>query len=317
MHFFIPVSYGRVTIFDRLPAECVSHIRLRPGTEADADSVVFDVTIASPDGMVVVDIAEFTMMRVREGQKVAPPPTTVGSGAEGGIQFEGAIEPEEGLEVFRRAVGLSSMGQIIVSPQNLEAYLAALHEPPEPPPTSRVEVDLIDATEVELRLVEHEAIEQAVVLAHEGESGEVKATAFVLWELGEEVTIAEIKRFLEGAVPEALIPEQIIEMEDFPRTADGSVDRAALPDPYAPKDDYVAPSTETERSIATIWMELLGVGRVSVHDNFLDVGGHSLLAMRAISKMAKVVGVRLNPSVMTLNTLGQIAAECDTMAGAA
>jgi hypothetical protein len=58
------------------------------------------------------------------------------------------------------------------------------------------------------------------------------------------------------------------------------------------------------------------VSRVSVYDNFLDVGGHSLLAMRAVSRIAKATGVRLNPSVMTLHTLEQIAAECAEKAAA-
>ena len=103
----------------------------------------------------------------------------------------------------------------------------------------------------------------------------------------------------------------------MPRKSDGDVDRAALPDPFAPVDDYAAPQTEMEKTIASIWMELLGVPRVSLHDNFLDVGGHSLLAMRAISRISKQTGVRLNPSVMTLNTLSQIAAECEAGVGAA
>jgi hypothetical protein len=163
---------------------------------------------------------------------------------------------------------------------------------------------------VEAALEEHESVEQAVVLAH-ADGDEIRSTAFIVWELGEEVTVAELRREISGKVDEALVPQQIVEMESFPLTADGAVDRHALPDPYGPKDDYVAPSTETETMIAEIWRELLGLDRVSAHENFIDIGGHSLLAMRAVSRIAKQSGVRLNPSVMTLNTLTQIAAECD------
>jgi hypothetical protein len=83
-----------------------------------------------------------------------------------------------------------------------------------------------------------------------------------------------------------------------------------LPDPFAADDDFVAPRSETERAIARIWQELLGVSRVSLHDNFLDIGGHSLLALRAINRIAKTCGVRLSPSSLNLQTLEQIAAQC-------
>ena len=319
--FFIPVSYGRVTVYDSLPAEAVSHIRIQPGAGPDADSAVYDITIATPDGRVVVDIKDFTMMRVGEGVGGASSGGAA-AGAGGPLQLQDAITPEEGLDVFRRVLASRLLGDLIVSPQHLTTYLQALKEPElpdgggpgaiQPPP----QMDLVDATEVEEALAEHEAIEEVVVLAHEVD-GEVKASAFVVWELGEQVTIAELRRFVSGKVEERLIPEQLVELDEMPRTADGDVDRFALPDPFAPVDDYAAPQTDMEKTIAAIWMELLGVPRVSLHDNFLDVGGHSLLAMRAISRISKQTGVRLNPSVMTLNTLSQIAAECEAGVGAA
>jgi acyl carrier protein len=90
--------------------------------------------------------------------------------------------------------------------------------------------------------------------------------------------------------------------------ADGRPDLSALPDPFAAEDDHVAPRTDAEKLIADIWRELLGVDRVSLHDNFLDIGGHSLLALRAISRIGKKTGVRLSPSALNLQTLEQIAA---------
>lgn len=316
--FFVPVSYGRVTVHAALPAVCVSHIRLQPGAGPEADTATYDVTIATPEGRVVVDIADFTMMRVQEGARVAGAPA---KGAGAPLQFEGAMTPVEGLDAFRRALAARLPGQLVVSPQHLPAYLAALRQPPEPAaeaaaPAAAPVRELVDASEVEAVLAAHEAVHQVVVTAHRDRAGEVKAAAFVVWELGEQATIAEIRRFLKGKVPESLVPQSLIELEALPLDASGAVDRAALPDPYAPKDDYVAPSTEMEKLIAEIWKELLGASRISVHDNFLDVGGHSLLAMRAVSRIAKASGVRLNPSVITLNTLGQIAAECETKAGA-
>jgi acyl transferase domain-containing protein len=322
--FFIPVSYGRVRVFDRLPARIVSHIRLQPGAGPDSDTAVYDITIATPEGRVVLEISDFTMFRVQEDAAGGTSVTTspgAGEAEPALLQFEGAIKPEEGVDVFRRILASGIAGQWVVSPQHLEAYLHELRFPPEPEvqaaEPAHPAMDLVDASEVEAVLAGHEAIEEVVVLAHRQSDGSIRSTAFIVWELGEEITIAEVKRFLDGLVEESLIPEQIIEMEAFPRDANGEVLRHELPDPFAPKDSFVAPETETERVIAEIWKELLGVGRVSIDDNFLDVGGHSLLAMRAISRIAKATGVRLNPSVMTLNTLRQIAAEAEEKGRAA
>lgn len=321
--FFIPVSYGRITVFGDLPPQCLSHIRLRPGAGPEADTAVYDITIVAPDGRVVVDIGDFTMMRVREGTGVASTSASDAADAHQLPHVDTAMAPAEGLDFLARVLRSGLDGQLVVSPQHLPTYLESLRHPPEVPGAREGErpsapaLDLVDASEVEMVLATNEAIADVVVLAHKAASGEIKSTAFIVWELGEQLTIAELRRFLKGSVPEDLVPQQLVEMDVFPTDAAGDVDRAALPDPFAPKDDYVGPSTEMERLIAGIWKELLGVSRVSVHDNFLDVGGHSLLAMRAVSRIAKATGVRLNPSVMTLNTLSQIAAECEGAVGAA
>ncbi len=309
--FYIPVSYGRVRIWGTLAAECHSHIRLQPRVEEGQDTAVYDITLMTPDGTVLVEISDFTMMKVKDRVKV---------GHEGGeaaavpLQFRGAIKPEEGLDAFRRLVSGGVSGQVIVSPQDLTAYLASLSAPAEAPAglAMRAEPDAppVDVDQIEAVLSTQEAIHQVVVTAHRERTGGIRISAFVVFELGEQATISEVRRFLRGKLPDDMIPQHLIELEHLPIGKDGKVDRAALPDPFAGQDDFVGPRTEMEGTIARIWIELLGVPRVSVYDNFLDVGGHSLLAMRAVSRIAKQTGVRLNPSVMTLHTLEQIAAEC-------
>ena len=314
--FYIPVSYGRVRIWEALPSECLSHIRLQPAVEAGQDTAVYDVTLLAPDGRVLVEINDFTMMKVKDRVKV---------GHDGGdrsaptaLQFQGAMTPDEGLDAFRRLLASGTVGHVIVSPQDLPTYLAALRTPPEPteraaPPEP--EPPAIDVAPIEAVLAAHEAVHQAFVTARRERAGTVRITAFVLFELGEQATISEMRRYLKGKVPDEMIPQHLIEIETVPLDADGKVDRAALPDPFAGADDFIGPRTDMEKTIAGIWKELLGAARISVYDNFLDVGGHSLLAMRAVSRIAKQTGVRLNPSVMTLHTLEQIAAECAEKAG--
>jgi hypothetical protein len=224
-----------------------------------------------------------------------------------------AILPEEGLDAFRRLLTADVTGQVVVSPQDLGAYLEALNAP-EPaaaaPERAESREPAVDVSEVEAVLATHESVHTVVVTAHRERAGTLRVTAFVVFELGEQATVSEIRRYLRGKVPEELVPQHLIELDELPLGPDGAVDRGALPDPFAGQDDLVGPRTDMEHTIAKIWMELLGVTKLGVYDNFLDVGGHSLLAMRAVSRIAKQTGVRLNPSVMTLHTLEQIAAEC-------
>ena len=128
--------------------------------------------------------------------------------------------------------------------------------------------------------------------------------------------MSELRRFLRERLPEDMVPQHFVELDELPLTNDGKIDRASLPNPFGAGDDHVAPRTPMERTVATIWQELLGVPRVSVHDNFLDAGGHSLLAMRVITRIAKQTGVRVNQSALNLLTLEQLAAECEQKAGA-
>jgi len=79
----------------------------------------------------------------------------------------------------------------------------------------------------------------------------------------------------------------------------------------------VAPQTVTERRIAEIWQQTLGVPTISADDNFFDVGGHSLLSMRVLAAIERELGCRLHPRVMFLESLKQIAAQCDRLIGPA
>src|SRR6185436_13001510 len=140
--------------------------------------------------------------------------------------------------------------------------------------------------------------------------GETALVGYVVFEPGEQATGSDLRRFLKARMPEHVV-RTFIDLEALPRTPDGAVDRAALPDPFATVDNYVAPRSDTEKEIAEIWKEVLGVSRVSVYDNFFDAGGHSLLAVRVVVKIDKKLGIRLNQGMMVLQTLEQIASEVD------
>jgi hypothetical protein len=110
-----------------------------------------------------------------------------------------------------------------------------------------------------------------------------------------------------------MVPSMVVELEAFPLTNNGKVDRKALPNPFsqaaAQDEEFVAPRSAMEQFIADVWRETLGVERVGVRDNFYELGGHSLLSIRVLHRIESKIGRRLNPRAMILQTLEQIAAE--------
>ncbi len=93
-----------------------------------------------------------------------------------------------------------------------------------------------------------------------------------------------------------MIPTSFVFLDALPRTPNGKVDRNALPAPGAEVGQgtrYVAPRTPLEESLAGIWVEVLQVDRVGVHDNFFALGGHSLMATRVMSRMRQTLRIDL------------------------
>jgi acyl carrier protein len=112
-----------------------------------------------------------------------------------------------------------------------------------------------------------------------------------------------------------MIPSAFVFLDTLPLTASGKVDLQALPKPDqtnpGPEAAFVAPRTPTEMMLAGMWAQVLGVDRVSVYDNFFDLGGHSLLSLKVVHRVEKELGLRINPRELVIHTLGQLAATCE------
>ncbi|MBV9790209.1 MAG: acyltransferase domain-containing protein, partial [Chloroflexi bacterium] len=110
---------------------------------------------------------------------------------------------------------------------------------------------------------------------------------------GEGLTTSALRAALRAQLPEYMIPSTIMVLDALPQTPNGKIDRKALPSPEGVRSEleaYVAPQTELETTIAAIWQELLGSERVGVHDNFFDLGGHSLLTAQVHSRLRATLG---------------------------
>ena len=173
----------------------------------------------------------------------------------------------------------------------------------------------IELGEIEARLAEHPAIQGAVVMVREAIQSGKRLIAYIVYHPGKEMTTSELRKYLREKLPEYMIPAMFVTLEALPLTPNGKVDRRALPNPdelhTETKGGYVAPRTPMEAFIAAMWQELLGVRRVSVDDNFFDLGGHSLLLIRVITQIEKKTGLLLHPRQFMFQTLEQIAASCD------
>ena len=155
----------------------------------------------------------------------------------------------------------------------------------------------IELGEIETALSAHRGVKSSVVMAREDESGTRELVGYVSAAGGAMVSTEQLQAFLKKKLPEYMVPGQFVFLESFPLTPNGKIDRKALPAPSyasaAAGNRFVAPRTEIEKKLAAIWTQLLKVDRIGLHDDFFDLGAHSLMAVRAMSQIRDALGVEL------------------------
>ena len=180
----------------------------------------------------------------------------------------------------------------------------------------------IELGEIEAALAGCPGVGQAVVVAREDTPGGAALVAYVVAQPGCPVSGTELRQHLRQSLPEYMVPQYFVQIEALPLTPNGKIDRKALPAPTAhslhDSHGHAAAQLQTpsERLIAGVWSELLGVAALGPDDNFFDLGGHSMLAMQAIARIEKLTGTRLGPQRFILESLGQLAHGLDAAAAA-
>jgi amino acid adenylation domain-containing protein len=152
----------------------------------------------------------------------------------------------------------------------------------------------IELGEIEAVLSQHSVVLQSVVVVREDIPGNQQLVAYVVAHKEEAPpTASELRHFLKQQLPEYMVPSAFVTLDSLPLTPNGKVDRRALPSPEGLRADlaaaYVAPRTELEQMIATVWQEVLRVEKVGIHDNFFDMGGHSLLVVQVHRKLQEIL----------------------------
>jgi amino acid adenylation domain-containing protein len=152
----------------------------------------------------------------------------------------------------------------------------------------------IELGEIEAALAGESGVKAAAATVHGAGSSEAKITAYV--EADGAADLAALRDALREKLPHYMVPQYLIAIEKLPLTPNGKIDRARLPAPgdaAAEKGAYTPPATPTEKEVARIFADVLNVGEVSADANFFDLGGHSILAIRALAQLRRSLSADL------------------------
>jgi amino acid adenylation domain-containing protein len=154
----------------------------------------------------------------------------------------------------------------------------------------------IELGEIESVLSEDPTVRRAAAILREDVAGEPRLVAYVTGQADAAPDIAALRAHLARRLPDHMVPSAIVVLDALPLTPNGKLDRKALPAFVGPRPDtaMVAPRTPTEQALAEIWAEVLGVETVGVQHSFFDLGGHSLMATRVITRIRDVFDIEVS-----------------------
>jgi amino acid adenylation domain-containing protein len=174
----------------------------------------------------------------------------------------------------------------------------------------------IELGEIEAVLNQHPMVRECVVVGRDDAGSDKRLAAYVVAPLQSGETANELRMFLKSKLPDFMIPSLFTFMETLPLTPNGKVDRKALPMPDFAQERsahrYVGPRTAVETRLAEIWTEVIKTSPIGVHDNFFDIGGHSLLAMQVISRTRAAFDIEIPVrQLFDSPTIGEMAQEIE------
>jgi amino acid adenylation domain-containing protein len=148
----------------------------------------------------------------------------------------------------------------------------------------------IEPSEITAVILQHPEINTCAVVSRKNEEGDNQLIAYVVKQSGRTITEAELKRYLSQRLPGALVPAAVVSLQQLPLTANGKLDRRALPVPEIAEEqqEHVAPRTPEEEKLEMIFQRVLKTPRVGVTKSFFELGGNSLLAMELMAEVRKV-----------------------------
>jgi len=166
----------------------------------------------------------------------------------------------------------------------------------------------IELGEIEARLMAYPEVDEAVVVAREDQPGNKQLVAYVVCNANSSLTAELLRENLKTLLPDYMVPSAYVFLKGMPLTANGKVDRNLLPAPDRHETQYAPPGTRVEEVLASLWAELLSIGRVGINDNFFTLGGDSILSIQAVGA-ARRNGIYFTPRQLFENqTIAELAA---------
>ncbi|WP_436866196.1 non-ribosomal peptide synthase/polyketide synthase [Bacillus fungorum] len=170
----------------------------------------------------------------------------------------------------------------------------------------------IELGEIEAVLAQYPHVEDVVVMVHETTSGDKRLVAYVVSAQEHELAVKGLLHYVKDNIPEYMVPHIVVTKESLPLTPNGKVDYKALSALELENKDlteaYIPPRTNVEEEIALVWSQVLDIRRIGIHDNFFDLGGHSLVATLVVSRLREVFDICLDVrSIFTYPTVATLA----------
>ncbi len=155
----------------------------------------------------------------------------------------------------------------------------------------------VEPGEIETAIGRHPGIAQCAVIVREDKRGDQRLVAYYVKNAGETFSSSDLRNFLRKTLPDYMVPAAFVRLESLPLTANGKVNRAALPSPECAgtrvEDSLSRPYTPVEELLAGIWREILNLEYAGIEDNFFESGGHSLLAAQLVSRVRDAFAIEL------------------------
>src|SRR6266508_4327205 len=177
----------------------------------------------------------------------------------------------------------------------------------------KVRGNRVEIAEVEMALLDLETVKEAVVVAREDTPGQKRLVAYLVPTAQPAPTVTSLRKRLAEKLPDYMIPSAFVCLDALPVIGIGKVNRQALPDPGESRPNldtaFALPRSPAEEVLAGIWAQVLALDRVGIHDNFFDLGGHSLAATRVVSRIIQEFQLEISlQSLLQCPTVAALAA---------
>ena len=165
----------------------------------------------------------------------------------------------------------------------------------------------IELGEVENSLVNIKGIKQACVIAKKNLNDQCYLVGYYVVEPTYQLTTKQIKETLTSSLAPYMVPTFFVELPQLPLTINGKLDRKRLPEPRVIHEQYISPKSSSQKALCKIWQKLLSVNNISLDDDFFNLGGNSLLAIKAAEEMSKVLNKTVNVAdIFRLRTINHL-----------